>query len=100
MPLHFSDSRGVCLQDKNRLLLLEVPNCDEAILVTCNDFSTGSLTPRQAPNSFVALQRGHRLDQAFLARCREVEYCDGPILAASCNIVFRFGHGQSLDLTL
>lgn len=92
LPLHLGDGVRVCLQNEDGLLLLEVPDSDDAVGVARNQLSSRPLAPLQTAHSSLTLQINVGLRETFFAGRPKVEDVDRTVLATGCHIVFSLTH--------
>jgi len=100
MPLHRCDSWRVCLQHKDWLLLLVIPNCDESVGMSSDDLSPRSLAPLKTPHILFALQCQDWLDKSLFACCHQIKDRDRTVYASSNSEVFSRANSQAFDLRL
>ena len=89
VPLHLGDGVRVSLQDEDGLLLLEVPDSDQAVGVASNQLSPRLFSPLEASNSSLTLKVHVGFGQTFFAWCSQVKDIDRSILAARRNVILR-----------
>lgn len=98
MPLHFRDSRGVCLKHEDRLVLLEVPDGHETVRVASDQLTSWSLTPLKASDPFVALECDKRFGESLAAISSQVKDVNSSVSATSYQKTLTLVESDTLDL--
>ena len=86
------------LKHENWLLLLEVPHCDDTVLMTRDDLTSRTFSPGNTAHSSLTLQRDHEFNAALTTWCSHIEDCDCAILASSDRVVLALTERHAFNL--